>query len=566
MRGQGASQGIAIAKAYIKPVQTKAAKALAQDPEAETAKLYDGIAKSRQQLQELTILTESRIGAKEAQIFQAHAMILEDPELLDKVLLKIRQEGYSAAWAVHEAVEELKAIFGDIEDVYIKERILDIHDVSSRLIENIMGIKGFDCSSITEPVIIAAEELTPSEMSRLAACQVVGIITEAGGVTSHTAIMSRVMGLPAIIGAQGIMQMVRQDDVLVMNGGTGEYHINPDRHIFKQFEAEKSFQHEQQMELQQYIGNPTASKDGYRISIGCNIGSPQDLTAVLKNDGEGIGLFRSEFLYMDRSSMPTEEEQFEAYKAACAAMGKKPVIIRTLDIGGDKQLPYMDFPKEENPFLGYRAIRYCLQEKDIFRVQLRAMLRASAFGNIKIMLPMISSMEEIREAKAELYIAMQELQQKGMAYDSDIQIGIMIETPAAAMISDSLAAAVDFFSIGTNDLIQYTLAADRMNSKIANLYTPYHPAVLRLIKLTADNANKAGIWIGMCGEAAQDQLLAPLFMGMGLHELSVSPPQVLKLRKLISSLNKADMEKHVRHVLQLGSADEIQNYLKSAIQ
>jgi phosphotransferase system enzyme I (PtsI) len=563
MKGIGASQGVAIGKAYIKTTRIKIEKTMAENLEIELAKLYSNIEKSKQQLEEIKKITESKIGAKEAQIFEAHAMILEDPDLVDKAVEKIKVNGYSASWAVKETADEFTQLFMDIEDEYIKERILDLQDVSSRLIDNILGLKGFDYSSIGEPVIVVAEELTPSDMSKISTDKVLGIITQTGGATSHTAIMSRVMGMPAIVGAQGVMETVNNEDIIVMNGSTGEFYINPDREVLQQFEKEKNFQHEEQNALKSYLGRKTVTLDGYEISVGCNIGSPKDLEAVLKNDGEGIGLFRSEFLYMDRNDMPTEEEQFIAYKAAAEAMAGKPVIIRTLDIGGDKQLTYMDFPKEDNPFLGYRAIRYCLEERDIFRIQLRAMLRASAFGNIKIMLPMISGINEIREAKKELAKSMQELDSRQLAYDKDVELGIMIETPSAAIISDKLAAEVDFFSIGTNDLTQYTIAVDRMNSKISDLYTPYHPAVLRLIKLVADNAKKAGIWVGMCGEAAQDELLVPIFACMGLHELSVSPPQVLKVRKLICGLNKNDMEQQIENILDLSNADGVLNYLKS---
>lgn len=563
MRGIGASQGIAIGSAYIKAKSIKLEKKAADNATSEIERLQVAIQKSKGQLKDMIEMTRVKIGAEEAQIFEAHGMILEDPELLDKVLRKIQMDKVDAAWAVHESIEELAQLFAAIEDAYIRERMLDLQDVGTRLIENLLGVKGTDYDNITEPVILMAEELTPSDMSKLPIDKVLGILTEAGGATSHTAIMSRVMGLPAVVGAVGVLGEIKDSDLVAINGSTGEVYINPSAALLAPLQKERDSQQEQQKALEQYIGQKTISKDGYEIHIGCNIGTPKDLEAVLKNDGEGIGLFRSEFLYMDRNTMPTEEEQFRAYKAAAEAMGSKPVIIRTLDIGGDKQLPYMDFPKEDNPFLGYRAIRYCLEEKDIFRIQLRALLRASAYGNVKIMLPMIGSVDEVRAAKEEVRKAMEELQERKLTYNPKVEVGIMIETPAAAIISDKLAAEVDFFSIGTNDLVQYTLAVDRMNSKIAALYTPYHPAVLQLIKLVADNANKAGIWVGMCGEAAQDELLAPVFMGMGLHELSVSPPRVLKIRKLLSGIRKKDMEYHVRELLKLSRAEEVQQYLQT---
>lgn len=563
MKGIGASQGIAIGKTYIKTTCIKIEKTMSENIEAELEKLYSNIEKSKEQLEDIKKITESKIGAKEAEIFEAHIMILQDPDLVDKAVEKIKVSRFSAAWAVKETADEFAELFKDIDDVYIKERVLDLQDVSSRLIENILGLKGFDYSSIVEPVIIIADELTPSDMSKISTDKVLGIITQTGGATSHTAIMSRVMGMPAIVGAEGVLAIVKNEDMIVMDGSTGEFHINPKTELQQQFEKEKRIQQEEQKALQNLVGANTTSADGYEISIGCNIGSPKDLESVIKNDGEGIGLFRSEFLFMDRSSMPSEEEQFAAYKAAAEAMAGKSVIIRTLDIGGDKQIPYMNFPKEENPFLGYRAIRYCLEERETFRIQLRAMLRASAFGNIKIMMPMISGVQEVEEARLELEKSMQELDSRQLAYDKNIELGIMIETPSAAIISDRLAEVVDFFSIGTNDLTQYTLAVDRMNSKISNLYSTYHPAVLRLINQIAVNAKKAGIWVGMCGEAAQDELLAPLFLGMGLDELSVSPPQVLKIRKLIRNSSKSVMEIHRDKILDLPTPEAVLGYLKS---
>lgn len=563
MNGIGASPGIGIGKAYRKTSKIKLQKNTIENIDEELVRLYFHIEKSKKQLQEIRDITAARLGAAEAQIFEAHIMILEDAELVDKAVSRIKDGKMSAAWAVHETAEELIQLFLGIEDAYIKERILDIQDVTTRLIENILGIQGFDCSNVKEPVILVADELTPSDMSKISTDKILGIITETGGLTSHTVIMSRVMGLPAIVGADGVMQAVSEGDLVVANGSTGEFHINPYEELLQSFSREMVTQLEERQALAQYKGLRTMTKDGFEISIGCNIGSPKNLEAVLKNDGEGIGLFRSEFLYMDRSAMPTEEEQFHAYKAAAHAMEGKPVIIRTLDIGGDKQIPYMNIPKEENPFLGYRAIRYCLEEREIFRVQLRAILRASAYGDIKVMIPMICSVDEVLEVREELKKAMEELDNEKLEYDKNIELGIMIETPAAAIISDRLAETVDFFSIGTNDLTQYTLAVDRMNSKISGLYTPYHPAVLRLIKMIADNAKKAGIWVGMCGEAAQDELLVPLFVGMGLDELSVSPPQVLKIRKLISCINKEEIEKQIGIVLNLPNAKSIIEYLKS---
>lgn len=548
MKGIGASQGIAIGKIHIKAARVKLEKSIAANADAEAAKLNGAIEASRQQLARIMQDTASAIGEEEAGIFEAHLMILEDPEFIDKAMDKVRNEKLEAAWAVHEAAEELKQLFAEIEDEYIRERILDLRDVSLRLIDNIRGCQGFDPKGLTEPVILTAEELTPSDMSSISTDKVLGIITETGGATSHTAIISRVMGLPAVVGVQGLMELLKDGDTVIMNGETGELFIHPDQTMLDQYKLELANQLECHRELQRYMGVKTISADGCEISIGCNIGTPKDVEAVLKNDGEGIGLFRSEFLFMDRNTMPSEEEQFQAYKKVLELMNSKPVIIRTMDIGGDKQIPYMNFPKEENPFLGYRAIRYCLEEREQFRIQLRAILRASAYGNAKIMLPMVAAVEEVTEARGELHKAMSELDERGENYDRCIELGIMIEIPAAALISDQLAEVADFFSIGTNDLTQYTLAVDRMNSKIAHLYKTSHPAVLRLIKLTIENAKRTGKWVGMCGEAAQNEELVPLFLGMGIDELSVSPPQVLRIRKLISGLSKNEMAKRAAEI------------------
>ncbi|MDF2520186.1 MAG: ptsP [Clostridia bacterium] len=563
MRGVGASSGIAMGEVFIKASAAKVEKAYTKDVEGEPSRLAAAIEQSREQLDTVIQTTKSKVGVEEAQIFEAHKLMLEDPELVDRTKEKIKIEKVQAHWAVQETVQELLKIFDGIDDEYIKERAADLKDVSERLIDNLLGVNGFNLDSITRPVIIAAKELTPSDMTKLPEGMVLGIITEAGGAVSHTAIISRVMGIPAIVAAEGLMKSVSSGDLLAMDGGKGEYFVNPEADVVRCYEQKISEQQERRKNLQQYIGKRSVTIDGFEISIGCNIGNPRDVDAVLQNDGAGIGLFRSEFLYMERSSLPTEEEQFQAYKQVAEKMNPKPVIIRSLDIGGDKQIPYMDFPKEENPFLGYRAIRYCLEEREIFRTQLRAMLRASAYGKVKIMLPMISTVEEVRAARQELYKAMAELRSDELPFDESIEMGIMIETPAAAVITDKLAEEADFFSIGTNDLTQYTLAVDRMNSKVAMLYSTYHPAVLRLIKLIIDSAKRADVWVGMCGEAAQDERLIPVLLGMGLDELSVSPPQVLKVRKQISCLDKREMEHQVKTILDQSSAADVLKYIGS---
>ncbi|MFZ5354391.1 MAG: phosphoenolpyruvate--protein phosphotransferase [Bacillota bacterium] len=564
MKGLGASQGIAIGRVYIKKT-AETQKRHITDIERELVSLSNAADASRKQLEEAVRLTFEKLGEKEADIFKAHILLLEDPEFAGSIERKIRENSLCASWAVEETAKELAALFEGIEDEYIKERVSDIRDVSARLIQNLSGSGCSGLGSINEPCIIAAKDITPSDMTELPRDKVLGIVSELGGVTSHTAIMSRVMGIPAVVAADGFLNLVKAGDMLILDGYTGELHINPSENMIAEYRQILEDEERAMTELRQYTGRNTVSRDGAAISIGCNIGTPRDISSVIENDGEGIGLFRSEFLYMDRIAMPSEEEQYEAYKSVVENMRGRAVIIRTLDIGGDKQLPYLNIPKEENPFLGLRAIRYCLLEKDIFRTQLRAILRASAHGEVKLMLPMITGLDELLEARSELNELMTELDRSNIKYDRGIELGIMIETPAAALISDILAEEADFFSIGTNDLIQYTIAVDRMNSSIADLYTPYHPAVLRLIKLVTDNGHKAGKWVGMCGEAAQDEKLVPILLGMGLDELSVSPPKVLKLRRLISGISKEDMKVHADIILKLSNTEAVLRYIEEYV-
>ncbi len=563
MRGIAAAPGIAIGRVYVKLSALQIEKRYVLDTEAELQRLKTAIETAKIQLKELISATEERLGAKEAEIFNAHLILLDDPELIDSIQLKLFKNKVNAEWAVKETERELVKLFEEIADEYIRERIADINDVSARLLQNLTGTAAFDPKSLGEKVIITAKDIVPSEMAMLTKEHVLGILTEVGGATSHTAIVARVAGIPAIVGIKGLLEGIKDGALIILDGSTGEVFVEPDEGLIELYGERQRHEEQKLEELKQYIGKATVTLDGFTVELGCNIGAPKDLAAVLENDGEGIGLFRSEFLYMDRCSMPGEEEQLDAYRTVVEGMKNRTVIIRTLDIGGDKQLPYLDIPKEENPFLGLRAIRYCLKDKEIFKVQLRAILRASAFGRVRIMLPMISGIGELREARSIIEAAKLELDSQGLAYDKDIKLGIMIETPAAAIISDILAKEADFFSIGTNDLTQYTLAVDRMNESIAHLYNTYHPAVLRLIKLTIDNAHKHGKWVGMCGEAAQDERLIPILLAMGLDELSVSPPKVLSIRRLIAGLSKKQVERQMDKFLELADAEEVLSFIES---
>ena len=566
MKGIGASPGVAIGKAYVKNDQIQINRYEIVCEKQEVFALHEAVEKSRHQIEEIIERTEKSIGETEAAIFKAHLLILQDPEIIDKAIDKIRRDKVNGAWALKEVVDEFVAVFQAMEDPYIKERIGDLRDVTMRIIRNLLGLKAYDYSQMMEPMILVAHDVTPSDLSQIPSDKILGLITEQGGVTSHTAILSRILGIPGIVGVAGVVDCIKDEILIAMDGDTGEFLVDPKEIELRPYKEKKERQEQQNGQLKNYVGQKSKTKDGKEIEIGCNIGSPDDLEQVLRHDGEGIGLYRSEFLYMHRNHTPTEEEQFEAYRRVAEGMKGKAVIIRTLDIGGDKQISYFNFPKEENPFLGFRAIRYCLAEEEIFQTQLRAILRASAYGNVKIMFPMISSVEEVRKAKQEIDKAKSELMKRGIVYDEGIQIGIMIEIPAAALISDKLAEEVDFFSIGTNDLIQYTLAVDRMNQKIAHLYSAYHPAVLRLIKMTIDNGHNKGIWVGMCGEAAGDERLVPLLLGMGLDELSVSPPMVLKLRSFIHRLNEAEMKKHVDRVLDLPHGEAVLDYIQEHME
>ena len=566
MKGIGASPGIAVGKVFVRAGALEVSKNCIDNREQELNRLNEAVENVKHQLQSLIHKTKKEIGEEEAEIFEAHRLMLMDPDFLQIIIDGINVGRKNAEWAVESAVEEYKRLFDGIEDSYIKERILDLKDVATHLLKNLQGKASLSISNLTEPVIIAAHELAPSDTASLPRGKVLGIVTETGGATSHTAILSRVMGIPAIVGTNAFVDKLVDGDILAMDGDSGEFDIRPEPELLKVYLTRQQEQRQEKEALRAYIGKKIRARDGRFIEVHCNIGSPGDIEAVLENDGEAIGLFRSEFLYMDRNSFPSEEEQFEAYRAVASVMGERGVIIRTLDIGGDKELPYLKLPKEDNPFLGLRAIRYCLQEKGVFKSQLRAILRASAFGRVKIMLPMISGIGELREGKALICEAMEELRCEGYCFDPQIKVGIMVETPGAAVIADILAKESDFFSIGTNDLTQYTLAADRMNQNVSKLYTPFHPAVLRLVKTIIDSGHKAGIPVGMCGEAAENQRMIPVLAAMGLDEFSVSPSMVLKVRKTLCSINKTLRADLVEELLLQPDPEAVEHFIESKIK
>ncbi|MDR7870836.1 MAG: phosphoenolpyruvate--protein phosphotransferase [Tissierellaceae bacterium] len=566
MKGIGTSSGVAMGKIFIyKEPEINIIKQSIKDIDFEINRLDDALNKAIQEIDKLHELTLQNIGESEAEIFIAHRMILEDPEFLSGVKDKIKIQKLNAEFAVKEVADFYISIFENIKDEYMRARAVDLKDVSKRLLRVLLGIKSADLSTIEEKSIIVAEDLTPSDTAQMNKKMVVGIVTELGGKTSHTSIIARTLEIPAISGLKNITRLSNNGDYMIINGDSGEIIINPSLDEKSKYEAKFQELRELKKRLSVLKDKESLTKDGNKVEIAGNIGTPDDIHKVIENGGEGVGLYRTEFLYMDRDRLPSEEEQFDAYKIVAQKLGSKPLIIRTLDVGGDKVLPYLNLPKEMNPFLGYRAIRLCLDRKDIFRTQLRAILRASVFGNIRIMFPMISNINEVREAKSILEEIKMDLRAENIPFDENIEIGIMVEIPAVAIHSRIFAKEVDFFSIGTNDLIQYTLAVDRGNQDIAYLYNQYHPSVLSLIKMTIENGHKEGIWVGMCGEAAGDKKLLPVLLAMGLDEFSMSASSILRSRNDLLKYSKDEVKKHLDTLLSLPTAEDVEKYIDDNI-
>ncbi|BES65474.1 phosphoenolpyruvate--protein phosphotransferase [Gottschalkiaceae bacterium SANA] len=567
VKGIGASPGIVVGKVLVKKEEEiEIAKKTIESSETEISNLRSAIEKSRTQIQALYDIALVKMGEEEAKIFEAHQMVLDDPEVFGQVENKINNEKINAEYAIEQVVAPFIQMFAMMEDEYLKERAADLKDVAGRVTKNLLGIDMVDFSNLDSKVVVVANDLTPSDTAAMDKEMVLGFVTEIGGRTSHSAIMARTLEIPAVVGTGNVLSQVVTGDVIAFNGDEGVIFVNPNEEKIAEFNAERVKYDAFRTRLSTLIGQESVSKDGVHVELAANIGTPEDLDSVLRNDAEGVGLYRSEFLYMDRDSLPTEEEQFEAYKKVVAGLEGKPVVIRTLDIGGDKKLDYLPLPEEMNPFLGYRAIRLCLDRDDIFRTQLRALLRASAFGNLKVMFPMISSVEELRDAKAIVEEERVKLREEGIEFDEKMEIGIMVEIPATAVIADLLAKEVDFFSIGTNDLIQYTTAVDRMNEKIAHLYNPCHPALLRLVNMVIQAGHKEGIWVGMCGEVAGDPRLIPVLLGMGLDEFSMSPISVLNARWIIAQLSQKEMKVVAETAMNLPTASEVEAYLANIVQ
>ncbi|MBF1058837.1 MAG: phosphoenolpyruvate--protein phosphotransferase, partial [Peptostreptococcus sp.] len=504
--GIGASPGIVIGKALVvEENEIVIEKKAINDVEAEVNKLNDAVKVSKTELEKVKAKVANDLGEEEAEIFGAHLLVLEDPEFIGEAENKIKSESLNAEYALNEVKDMFVTIFESMDNDYMRERAADIKDVTNRVLRHILGIKIVDLSAIDEEVVLVAHDLTPSDTATMNKAMVQGFLTDIGGRTSHTAIMSRTLEIPAVVGLSDITCQAKDGDIIVFDGDKGQVYINPDQTLIDEYQDKKRVFEEDKKALAQLKGQESKTIDGKRVELAGNIGTPDDVEGLIKNDAEGVGLYRTEFLYMNNDEFPSEEIQYEAYKKVLEGMDGKPVVIRTLDIGGDKKLSYFEMDVEMNPFLGYRAIRLCLDKTDIFRTQLRALYRASVHGKLRIMFPMISSLEELLAAKEMCQKVKDELKAESVAYAEDVELGMMIEIPSAAVISDILAKHVDFFSIGTNDLIQYTCAVDRMNQKISYLYNQFNPAVLRLIKLVIKNAHQEGKWVGMCGEAAGDQ-------------------------------------------------------------
>lgn len=562
--GKSASSGIAIGKALvILHNDIKIEEGLTTVPENELKRLMDAIQTAKGELTSLHDRVLQEMGADKAAIFEAHLMILEDPEMIEATTDLIKNQKFKATYALDQVAKQFISIFHSMDNEYMKERAVDVKDVTDRILRIMLGIKVYDLSALKEDVILVAKDITPSEMATLKREHVLGLITEIGGKTSHTAIMARTLEIPAIVGLKDATKLILNNEMIAFSGDAGEVFQSPDEKTLTHFKKQKTDDELLKKELKNFIGQKSSTLDNHTVKLEANIASVIDTEVAMKNDAEGVGLFRTEFIYMDRNTAPSENEQFEIYKAVLEKMQNRPTVIRTLDVGGDKEISYLKIAKEDNPFLGHRAIRYCLDNKGIFKDQLRALLRASVYGHLQIMFPMISGLEEVLLAKKILEEAKQELQIRDISYSKTVKIGIMIEIPSAAIMSDLLAQHVDFFSIGTNDLIQYTCAVDRMNEKVHHLYDPFHPAVLRLISQVISAGNKAGIEVAMCGEMASNQKLTEVLLGMGLTHFSMTPSAILKTRKTIRNLDYKKAQSKAAKVLTLSSGKEIVDFLDS---
>ncbi|WP_404428667.1 phosphoenolpyruvate--protein phosphotransferase [Sutcliffiella horikoshii] len=563
IQGIPASSGIAIAKAYrLENPELSVEKKTIDNAQTEVERFEKAVEISKTELEKIKEHAHKELGADKAEIFSAHLLVLSDPELLNPIKDKIKSDSVNAEYALDETAGMFINMFEQMDNEYMKERAADIRDVTKRVLAHLLGVTVSNPALISEEVIIIAEDLTPSDTAQLNRQYVKAFTTDIGGRTSHSAIMARSMEIPAVVGTKNVMETIQNDSMVIIDGLDGVVIVDPTEEEIATYKEKQEKYEEQKKEWAKLVNEKSLSSDGQEVELAANIGTPKDVKGVLANGGEGVGLYRTEFLYMGRTELPTEDEQYKAYKEVLESMEGKPVVVRTLDIGGDKELPYLNLPKEMNPFLGFRAIRLCLEEQDIFRTQLRALLRASSYGNLKIMFPMIATLDEFRQAKAILMEEKEELVKNGTTVNENIEIGIMVEIPSTAVMADIFAKEVDFFSIGTNDLIQYTMAADRMNEQVSYLYQPYNPAILRLVDNVIQAAHKNGKWAGMCGEMAGDPIAIPILLGLGLDEFSMSATSILPARSQLRGISKEEAASYREEILSMSTAEEVVEFVK----
>lgn len=565
LKGIAASSGVVIAKAYKLEQPVLSVTRRSVNAETELVKFQEALEKTRSDIERIKAKAVGKLSEEDLAIFDAHIMVTQDPEFTGQMEEMVRNEGINADFAAQEISTMFVSMFENMEDSYFRERAADIKDVSYRLMCHLQGLAIPDLSLIDQEVIIVANDLTPSDTAQLNKQFTKGFATQIGGRTSHSAIMARSLEIPAIVGIKELLKNVNHGDLLVLDAIEGTVLVNPSEDDVEHYTLKAKNFLELKNSLKILKDAESITTDKHKVELVGNIGNPHDVDAVLANGGEGVGLYRTEFLYMDAKELPSEEDQYVAYKTVLEKMGKHPVVVRTLDIGGDKELTYLPIPHEMNPFLGYRAIRLCLDRPEIFKTQVRALLRASVYGKLCIMFPMIATLQEFRTAKQFVKDTEKELRAEGIAVSDSYEIGMMVEIPAAAVLADQFAKEADFFSIGTNDLIQYSMAADRMSEKVSYLYQPYNPSLLRLIKMTIDGAHSQGKWCGMCGEMAGEEYAVPLLLGLGLDEFSMSATSILPARKMVRSLNHNAMKELAKKALELDTAEAVLALVKEAV-
>jgi len=563
LRGVPASPGICMGKVFLLDSEEITITRRHITPEQvpqEIARFEEALVKTRQEIVEIQHRIERELGGEHAEIFNAHLLVLEDRALLNEVITRLKADQLAVESVFFDVLKRYVRAFSRVEDEYLRDRTSDIEDVGKRVLRHLLGQRRRSLAELTEPVIVVAYDLSPSDTATMHRQHVIGFVTDIGGRTSHTAIMAKSLEIPAVVGLEDVTQRVKPDDFLIIDGTTGVVIVNPDEATRASYEALRAKLEVVGQALLQLKDLPAQTKDGRRVQLAANIELPEEVPSILAHGAEGVGLYRTEFFYLSRTDLPNEDEQFEAYRRVAQEVAPHPVVIRTLDLGGDKFTSLLKTPHEMNPFLGWRAIRFCLARPDIFKVQLRAILRASIFGHVKMMYPLISGVEEVRQANQLLEEAKEELRTHGIAYNPDMEVGAMIEVPSAAMTADIIAREVSFFSIGTNDLIQYALAVDRVNEKIAYLYEPAHPAVLRLIKTIIEAGHAAHRWVGMCGEMAGEPALGLLLLGMGLDEFSTSPVNVPKIKQVVRAVTVAQAQEAAAKALTLTTSKEVEEF------